>query len=62
MRYKNNKLKILKCLIFLQSQDSRIKIYRGDFFDFGIKFEELFDCVWDRGALVALPREQREMF
>jgi hypothetical protein len=26
------------------------------------KYEHNFDCVWDRGGLVALPNDQREKY
>ena len=42
--------------------DGQIKIYHGDFFDFNCEYEENFDCIWDRGGLVALPADQREKY
>lgn len=44
------------------SEDERVKIYCGDYFKFTSKYEGLFDCVWDRGALVALPDEIRKSY
>lgn len=45
--------------MLFKSDDGKIKLYNGDFFNFNSKHEK-FDCVWDRGALVALPEEQRK--
>ncbi|CAF0995300.1 unnamed protein product [Brachionus calyciflorus] len=44
------------------SLDEKLKIYHGDFFDFSNSYEESFDCVWDRGGLVALPADQRQKY
>jgi len=41
------------------TEDGHIKIYNGDFFQFQSKYEPAFDCVWDRGAIVAIPFEER---
>ncbi|RMZ94256.1 thiopurine S-methyltransferase [Brachionus plicatilis] len=64
--FKENKIDYKTCDLdkfkIYQSLDGRIKIYRGDFFDFNSNLEDSFDCVWDRGALVALPKEQRKKF
>ncbi|RNA26973.1 thiopurine S-methyltransferase [Brachionus plicatilis] len=42
-----------------QSENGQIKIYNGDFFKFSIDLEKPFECVWDRGAYVALFYELR---
>ena len=39
-----------------------MRLYCGDFFKFTSKYEGLFDCVWDRGSLVAIPRDLRVQY
>ncbi|CAF0995279.1 unnamed protein product [Brachionus calyciflorus] len=41
------------------SEDGKIKIYNGSFFDFTTEHEKPFECVWDRGAYGALHYELR---
>lgn len=44
------------------SEDKNIRIYNGDFFKFNLKYEQPFDCVWDRGGLVAIPNDLRKKY
>ena len=44
------------------SVDKKIKIYCGDFFVFSNQYEAVFEHVWDRGALVALPADLRPKY
>ncbi|CAF0916760.1 unnamed protein product [Brachionus calyciflorus] len=50
---------ILKNFKLFTSQNGKIRIYNGDFFNFNLEYEKAFECVWDRGALVALPADLR---
>ena len=53
---------LFNLLKYEQSEDGRLRLYAGDYFKFTNKYEGLFDCVWDRGALVALPKDLREAY
>lgn len=54
--------KVIDDLIVYTSDNGMIKLYNGDFFKFTSKYEGKFDCVWDRGSLVALPVEMRNKY
>ena len=41
------------------SEDKRIRIYKGDFFDFTTEYESHIENVWDRGAYISIPADQR---
>ncbi|XP_048256006.1 probable thiopurine S-methyltransferase isoform X2 [Haliotis rufescens] len=45
-----------------KSSDGRISLYKCDVFDFNRSFKDKVDAVWDRGALVAINREDRERY
>ncbi|RNA26972.1 thiopurine S-methyltransferase, partial [Brachionus plicatilis] len=42
-----------------KSLDGKIKLYNGDFFKFKLNNEKPFGYIWDRGSLVALPKNLR---
>ncbi|XP_022089605.1 thiopurine S-methyltransferase-like isoform X2 [Acanthaster planci] len=45
-----------------KSEDDSIQIYKANFFDLNRDILGEFDCAWDRGAFVSLPREDQERY
>ncbi|XP_067677898.1 probable thiopurine S-methyltransferase [Haliotis asinina] len=45
-----------------KSGDGRISVYRCDMFDFNRSYKGMFDAVYDRAALVAINRGDRERY
>ncbi|XP_046585334.1 thiopurine S-methyltransferase-like isoform X2 [Haliotis rubra] len=45
-----------------KSSDGRISVYRCDVFDFNRSYKDKFDAVYDRAALVAINRDDRERY
>ncbi|KAK7495854.1 hypothetical protein BaRGS_00012844 [Batillaria attramentaria] len=45
-----------------QSEDKRLRLYCCDFYSFSQDVEGQFDGIWDRGALVAINRQDRRKY
>lgn len=44
------------------TEDRQLKIYCGDLFECPVEKYGPFDCIWDRGAFVAIEYESREAY
>ncbi|XP_041359700.1 probable thiopurine S-methyltransferase isoform X2 [Gigantopelta aegis] len=45
-----------------KSTDGRVQIYECDLFDFNKDLAGQFDAIWDRGAMVAINKDQRKSY
>lgn len=54
-----NKTTVIGDFKVYTSESGKIKLYNGDFYNFDCNYEGKFDCVQDRGSLVALPAKSR---